>query len=194
MKKDIAFITKTSILYCAISAGFSMLGIFFAEKALQPNPLHFLSLDEVMGHFLWGLVPAIATLSLRYVIIGGAFAVLIDSDHLIGFFPVAALGRLSHSISFGIISLVVLMIVFGKKDYRLGAIAFAGMLSHISFDIFDEGPSFPILAPFYNTAISFSHIDWIYFEIAATVIIGIATLLTRRKTLVNLDHSTLYKK
>ncbi|MGI0075577.1 MAG: hypothetical protein ACREA5_06510, partial [Nitrosotalea sp.] len=107
--------------------------------------------------------------------------VLIDSDHLIGLTHIDALGRMSHSISFGIISLVVMMILFDKKDWRLGAISFAAVFSHISFDIFDGDPKFPIFTPFYNHLISFPKLDWLYFEIMAIIIIGIATMFTREK-------------
>lgn len=180
-KRDISKTVKIVLTYCALSAAFSLVGIFLAEKGPLGNPLGGITLHEITGHILFGLVAGIVTLSLRYTIISGAFAVLIDSDHLIGLIHIDALERMSHSISFGVIALVTMMMLFGKKDLRLGAIALAAVFSHISFDIFDGDPKFPIFTPFYNHLISFPKLDWLYFEIIAIIIIGIATIFTREK-------------
>lgn len=179
IKKETRFILKTSLLFCILSAAFSFIGIFLAEKGALGNPVGGITPHEIIGHALWGLVFGLVTLSLRYTLIAGAFAVLIDSDHLIALTYIDALGRLSHSISFGVLAFLILVLV-GKKDWKLGAIAFAAVLSHISFDIFAGDPKFPILAPFYNHQISFANIDWLYFELAAIVIVGIATLVQAR--------------
>lgn len=179
-KKDIKYIIKTALVYCALSATFSLIGLFLAEKGPLPNPIGSLSIQEITGHFLWGIIIGLVTLSVRYILIAGLFAVLIDSDHLIGLTHFDALGRISHSISFGIVSLVVLTILFGKKDWRLATIAFAAVLSHISFDIFDGDSKFPIFSPFYNHMISFTHTDWLYFEIAAVIMVGVVLLIQKR--------------
>ena len=175
----IKFILKTAIIFCTLSAAFSFLGIFLAEKGPLGNPVGGITLYEIGGHVLWGFVFGSVTLSLRYTIVAGAFAVLIDSDHLIALTHIDALGRMSHSVSFGIIACLVL-VLYGKKDWRLGAISFGAVLSHISFDIFAGDPLFPIFAPFYNHQISFSHESWIYFELGAIIIVGIATLIHKK--------------
>jgi hypothetical protein len=176
----ISFIIKTILVFCALSSAFSLVGLLLPEKGPLSNPVGDLTIHEIAGHFVWGLVFGAVTLSLRYTILAGFFAVLIDSDHLIGLTHLDALGRMSHSISFGIIACMVLMVSFGKKDWKLGAIAFSAVLSHVSFDIFDGDPKFPIFAPFYNHPISFTHIDWLYFEIAAIIIVGIVTVLAKK--------------
>lgn len=185
LKKDARFIIKIALLYCALSAAFSFVGIFIAQKGPLENPIGSLTVNEVVGHFLWGLLVGAVTLSLRYTIIAGAFAVLIDSDHVIAFTHIDALFRMSHSISFGIISLVVLIILTGKRDWRIGAIAFAAVLSHVSFDIFAGDPKFPIFSPFYNSQISFSQVDWIYFEVIAIVIVGVVNLIQKRRDAIS---------
>ena len=184
MKLDTSFIIKTSILYCVLSASFSLLGIFLVEKGVGPQtvPETAYSTQEVIGHITWGLIVGAATLSIRYFLLSGSFALLIDSDHLLQLLPIAAVSRMSHSITFGIISVVIMMLIFGKKDYLLGAVAAAGLLTHLSYDTFTgKYPTFPIFAPFYNSAIHFQTIDWIFFEITAVVIIGFVTLLTRQR-------------
>lgn len=184
--KSIWDIVKIAGLYCILSASFSFLGIFAAEKGPLENPTGSLNLHEVSGHILWGLVAGAATLSLRYTILASLFAILIDSDHLIAFTHLDALSRMSHSIVFGILSVIVIMVLFGKRDYRLGAVVIAGLLSHISFDIFSGDDSkFPIFLPFYNHDVSFPNTYWIYFEIAAIIIVGIITLIQKRTSKIS---------
>jgi hypothetical protein len=182
-KKGTSFVIKTSLLFCALSAAFSFVGMLLPEKGPLPNPSGGLNIHEIGGHLLWGLAAGAAFLSARYVIITGIFAVLIDSDHLIALLHADALSRMSHSITFGTIAVIVLMALFGRKDYRLGAAAFAALLSHISFDIFaGNGGKFPLFVPFYNHQVIFPSQDWIYFEITAVVIVGIVTILTATKS------------
>lgn len=181
-KRDTAYIVKASLLFCSLSAAFSLAGLMLPEKTAQPNPTGGLNIHEIGGHLLWGLVPGAAFLSVRYAITTGLFAVLIDSDHLVALLHVEALSRMSHSIAFGAIAVVILLLVFGRKDYRLGATAFAGLLAHISFDTFaGEDGKFPLFTPFYNHQIVFPNSDWIVFEAIAVAIAVLALALSRRK-------------
>lgn len=182
LKKDTSFVIKTVILFCILSAAFSFVGMLLPEKGPLPNPSGGLNIREIGGHLIWGLVAGAVFLSVRYVIITGLFAVLIDSDHLIALLHVDALSRMSHSITFGAIAVIVLMVLFGRKDYRLGVAAIAGVLSHLSFDTFlGRDGRFPLFVPFYNHQIVFANQDWIYFEIAAIAIVGAVMLLIKRK-------------
>lgn len=184
MNKDAAIVVKTSLVFCALSAAFSLAGLFLPERGLLPNPSGGLNLHEISGHMLWGLVAGSVFLSARYAIMTGLFAVLIDSDHLIALLHVNAMERMSHSIAFGIIAVIVLMALFGRRDYRLGAAAFAGVLSHLSFDTFagNDG-KFPLFTPFYNHQIIFPNIDWIYLEVAAVAVAGFVAVLMAKKSM-----------
>jgi len=77
-----------------------------------------------------------ATIKLRYFLLAGSFAILIGSDHLIGLWNIETVPRMGHSIAFGIIAAIILMLLFGKRNYILGATAFGGLLAHLSFDGF----------------------------------------------------------
>ena len=184
MKIDTKFILEASVTYTVLSAAFSVIGIFFVpERTLLPNPLTngSLTAEEVIVHIIWGLIACAVTLRLKYFLLGGLFATLVDSDHLVNLLNIEALSRMSHSITFGIISVVVIMLVFGRKDVLLGATAFAGLLSHMSYDIFIDDTNFPLFTPFYNLAIPFHRTDWIFFEIAAVLIMIIATIIVRKQ-------------
>ena len=178
------FVVSVSLVYCAISAGFSLVGTVLPDRMVLLNPIEHgsLSVKEIGGHFIWGLVAGIVTLRLRYILLGGILAVLIDSDHLIGIvFPGKAIPRMSHSITFAVLSTIILSLVFSKKDYRLGAIAFTSVLAHISYDMFEDSYGFPIFTPFVNKIINIPRTDWIVFEIAAICIVGIVSFIVTRK-------------
>ena len=181
MKLQPLFIVKASMLYCVLSAGFSIVGMLLPEKSIQINLLTSFNLQEIIGHVVWGLIAGAISLSLRYCLLGGIFALLIDSDHLVGLLHVETFSRMSHSIFFGIISVIVMMAVFGKRDYLLGAMAISGLLAHLSYDtLIDTYSEFPIFIPFYDKMIHLQHSDWIFLEIMAIAIVGSATLLKRK--------------
>lgn len=180
-KQSIIFVVGVSLVYCSLSAGFSLVGIVLPDKMILPNPIASLSVNEIAGHFVWGAVAGIVTLKLRYILLGGLLAVLIDSDHLVARLHVEAIPRMSHSITFAIISMIVMMLIFRNKDYRLGAIVATSVLTHISYDMFDSEYGFPIFSPFLNKIIQFPQTDWLVFEIAAIVIVGIVSFFVTRK-------------
>jgi hypothetical protein len=182
-RKDILFVVVVSLVYCSLSAGFSLVSTILPDRMVLLNPIEHgsLSLKEIGGHFIWGAVAGIVTLRLKYILLGGLLAVLIDSDHLVGLLHIEGIPRMSHSITFAIISMIVLMLVFHKKDYRLGAIAATSVLTHISYDMFDGGYGFPFFTPLVNKIIEFPRTYWLAFEIAAIIIIGIVSVIVTRK-------------
>lgn len=183
--KDIYFVIIVSLVYCAVSAIFSLASIFYPDKYPQINPLTYGSLNirEVGGHFIWGLAAGLATLRIRYALLGGTFATVIDSDHLIGLLQLDGLPRMAHSILFAAISVIVLMAIFGRRDYILGTVAATSVLTHISYDIFNDQVGFPLFTPILNRMIIFPTMDWILFEIAAVVIVAIVCFYVRIKGL-----------
>ena len=89
---------------------------------------------------------------------------------------------MSHSIFFGILSVIVIMMIFGKRNYLLGAITITALLAHLSFDIFvDKYSEFPIFTPFYNSMIHFQSTNWVLLEIVAVIITGSATIIQRKQ-------------
>ncbi|MDE1844052.1 MAG: hypothetical protein KGI10_01830 [Thaumarchaeota archaeon] len=182
-KKDVLFVIGVSAVYCSLAAGFSLVSTILPDKMVLTNPIEYgsLSLKEITGHFAWGVVAAIVTLRVRYILLGGFLAVLIDSDHLIGLLHVEGIPRMGHSITFAIVAVVVLMLVFHKNDYRLGAIVGTSILTHVSYDIFSTEYGFPIFTPFVNKIIQFPREDWVLFEIVAIAIIGIVSFVVTRK-------------
>jgi len=181
---NFAFIIKTSTLFAVLAAVFSIIGLFLPGAYFVGNPLEVsgISVEHVVGHVMWGLMIGIVTFSMRYFFIGGIFTIILDSDHLIQFFGIEVVPRMAHSISFGLIAIFVMMMVFGKRDYVLGAISFAAVLSHISFDILlGGGSTFPFFTPFSSEVIIFQELDWILMQIGAVILVGISVFISRRK-------------
>ena len=72
----------------------------------------------------------------------------------------------------------------GKRDYILGAVSFTAVLAHVSFDILIGGTtSFPLFIPLQNEMITLQGYDWVFSLVAAIVIVGMITLLTKRMTI-----------
>ena len=181
---SIFFIGKTSIVYGVLAFSFSMLGLILPNTFLVGNPLEVsgISFEHVFGHIMWGLVAGIVSFSFRYAIISGLFPIILDFDHLIQFFGIEMIPRMAHSIIFGLIAVGVMMVIFNKKDLRLGAIAIAAVFSHMSFDIFlVGGTEFPIFAPFTSENITFSESYWILFQFISITIIFVASIIFFKK-------------
>lgn len=178
-KKDILFVVGVSVIYCSLSASFSLVSTILPDKMVLANPIDHGSLNirEITGHFIWGAVAALVTLQVRYILLGGLLAVLIDSDHLVGLLHVEGIPRMSHSITFAIIATVVLIMIFRGNRYQLGAIVSTSIVTHISYDVFDGEFGFPIMTPFVNKIIQFPKTDWIIFEIVAIATVGIISLI-----------------
>jgi len=181
---NFVFIIKTSILYGILAAVFSLFGPSLPSSYLVGSPLEVsgISAEHVIGHVMWGLMIGLVTLRLRYFLIAGIFPIILDSDHLIQFLGIEVVPRMAHSVSFGLIAILVMMMVFGKRDYLLGAISFAAVLSHISFDILLGGTTeFPLFTPFITEVTIFQGLDWIWMEIGAVILVGISVFISRRK-------------
>jgi hypothetical protein len=190
VSKQIKFFIKSCIIFSILSFGFSLTGFFFPDDSyiigspfLISNP----SLEHILGHVFFGMIAGVLSLRLNYVFLTGAFALLIDADHLLQLFNVEMIARMAHSMPFAVIMAVIMLYVFGKKDYRLAVISFSAILSHIAFDVWLGGQifpnstsEFPLFSPFTIETIKFQGFDWLYLEILAIVIVGAIVMLNRR--------------
>ena len=190
ISKQIKFFIKSCAIFSILSFCFSLTGFLFPDDSYiigspfivsSPTPEH------ILGHVLFGMIAGAISLSLRYVFLSGALALLLDADHLLQFFDVEMIARMVHSLPFAIIIAVIMLYIFGKKDYRLAAISFSAIVSHIAYDILFVGQiypgsasGFPLFSPFTVEIIKFQGLDWLYLEILAIVIIGVIAILDRK--------------
>ena len=192
MKDVLKFILKNSIIFALVSFGFSAIGAFFPESEFTiviGNPLVVSSVtyEHVLGHVFWGAIIGLGTLSIRYIIIGGSFAIFLDSDHLLQFLDIELVSRMSHSIPFAVIVTIVFFVISKGKDVRLCAVAFGAILSHIAFDIFladvalGTGTNFPLFSPFTFETVSLQGLDWLGIQIVGVSLVAITSYFFKRK-------------
>jgi len=195
LSEQIKFFIKSCAIFSVLSFGFSLTGFLFPDDAyVIGNPLIVSSptFEHVFGHIAFGIIAGAISLSLRYVFLSGALALLIDADHLLQFFDVEMISRMVHSLPFAIIIAVIMLYIFGKKDYRLAAISFSAIISHIAFDVWLVGQihpgssgEFPLFSPFTVEIIKFQGLDWLYLEIIAIAIVGVIAVLNRKISIKN---------
>ena len=192
LKDIIKFILKNSIIFAIVSFSFSMIGAFFPESEFTfviGNPLVVSSVtyEHVLGHIFWGAVIGLGTLSIRYIILGGSFAIFLDSDHLLQFLDIELVSRMSHSIPFAVIVSIVFFVVLRGKDIRICAVAFGAVLSHIAFDVFladvllNSATKFPLFSPFTFETVSLQGLDWLGIQIIGVSIVAITSYFFKRK-------------
>ena len=196
ISKQIKFFIKSCVIFSILSFGFSLTGFTFHadDSSIIGNPLIVSnpSLEHILGHVFFGMIAGVLSLRLRYVFVAGAFALLVDADHLLQFFNVEMIPRMVHSLPFAIIIAVIMLYVFGKKDYRLAAISFSAIISHIAYDVLFVGQiypgstsGFPLFSPFTVEIIQFQGLDWLYLEILAIAIVGVIAILDRKISIKN---------
>jgi len=195
ISEQIKFFVKSCVIFSILSFGFSLTGFLFPDDSYiigSPLIVSSLTLEHIFGHLAFGIIAGAISLSLRYVFLSGALALLVDADHLLQFLDVEMISRMAHSLPFAIIIAVIMLYVFGKKDYRLAAISFSAIISHIAFDTWLAGQihpgstsGFPLFAPLTLEIIKFQGLDWLYLEILAVVIIGIIAVLNRKISIKN---------
>ena len=192
LKDIIRFILKNSIIFAFVSFAFSMIGAFFPESEFTfviGNPLVVSSVtyEHVLGHIFWGAVIGLGTLSIRYIILGGSFAIFLDSDHLLQFLDIELVSRMSHSIPFAVIVSIVFFVILRGKDIRICAVAFGAVLSHIAFDVFladvllNSATKFPLFSPFTFETVSLQGLDWLGIQIIGVSIVAITSYFFKRK-------------
>ena len=195
VSEQIKFFIKSCVIFSVLSFGFSLTGFLFPDDSyIIGNPLVVSSptLEHIFGHVAFGIIAGAISLSLRYVFLSGALALLVDADHLLQFLDVEMISRMVHSLPFAIIIAVIMLYVFGKKDYRLAAISFSAIISHIAFDTWlagqvhpDSTSGFPLFSPLTLEIFQLRGLDWLYLEILAVVIIGIIAVLDRKISIKN---------
>jgi len=195
LSEQIKFFIKACVVFSILSFGFSLTGFLFPDDSyIIGSPLIVSSptLEHIFGHLAFGIIAGAISLSLRYVFLSGALALLVDADHLLQFFNVEMISRFVHSFPFAIIIAVIMLYAFGKKDYRLAAISFSAIISHIAFDTLLVGQihpgstgGFPLFSPLTLEIFQLQGLDWLYLEILAVVIIGIIAVLNRKISIKN---------
>lgn len=202
------FWLKTSILYAIIAFGFSLLTLTVQTdcnwcEVENPNLLESELIIHMLGHSAFGMLVAIPTWRIKYIISGGLFVVALDFDHVLRYIVriiednivftdlgIDLISRSGHSIMFGLIVAIIIMMVYGRKDYLLGAVSGAAVFGHMAFDTFGNTGVFPLLMPFTNEVYYFSQESWILMMVTGLSIVMLGKTLTWRKEYLEKQLST----
>ncbi len=176
-----SYLLKTTFVFALVAAGFSLIGLILPWASPPGDPFASATVEHIVGHIVWGMVAAFATLSFRYVFVGGLFALVLDADHLLNFFNIDMVIRMGHSIPFALLALIGMMLIFGRRDLLLGSISFAAVFSHMSLDTFLDAGEFPILTPFSDHISVFEGTDWIILQLVAISVVVVAKLIVDKK-------------
>lgn len=171
---------KEIFLYGTLSFLFSIIGIFLPFQSPSDNPLDSATIEHIVGHIFWGMMAAILTLKFRYIFLSGLFALILDADHFVSFFGIDVVIRMGHSIPFAVLAAFSMMLIFRKRDYLLGAIAFGAVFSHMSFDTLRGSGTFPIFTPFSEFVTNFNDLDWIILQLIAVGVIIAVKLISKK--------------
>jgi len=192
IRDNLKNILKLSVCFAFISFSFSVIGGVVPESEhsyVVGNPFEHnsVTIEHIFGHIFWGAIIGIGGLSIRYIILGGSFAILLDTDHLLQFLDIEMIARMSHSIPFAIITAIVFYLIFSKRDIILATISFSAVLSHLAFDIFiadvafNSSTAFPLFSPIILNDFALGGITWLYLQIVAVIIVLIPGILNKRK-------------
>ena len=103
---------STVFLIASIFGALAFLYSFFGLLSNQTTPrfdtFGSLTPQEVGGHFLFGYIVALPTRNLKIGVLAGLMALTIDADHLLMAAGADVQGRISHSVSFAILSSVLI--------------------------------------------------------------------------------------
>ena len=112
---SVYFIVKSCLVYGGVAFVFSIFSLVLPNAFLVGNPLEISTTtpEHVIGHIVWGLIPGLAFLSLRYIILAGLFPIILDADHLLQFLEIEMVPRMAHSMPFILVAIVVMMLLFG---------------------------------------------------------------------------------
>ncbi len=175
------YLLKTTFVFALVAAGFSLIGLILPWALPPEDPLESATVEHIMGHIVWGMVAAFATLSFKHIFAGGLFALILDVDHFVNFLNVDMVIRMGHSIPFALLALIGMMLIFGRRDLLLGSISFAAVFSHMSLDTFLDAGEFPILTPFSDHISVFEGTDWIILQLVAISVVAVAKLIVNKK-------------
>jgi hypothetical protein len=110
-----------SLVFGALGFLYSFIG-FFDHQRENINSLDLfneLTIQEIGGHFLFGFIVSIPLKNVKISILTGLMALTIDSDHLLNATGFDIQGRMDHSISFAILSSILMSIITAKIHYKV---------------------------------------------------------------------------
>lgn len=178
-------ILRVAVAYALMALAWSLLAFLTPERPTviaeyHPGFLFF----EIGGHLMFGMLVGAMTGDASLVILAGAFATLIDADHLMSIFFLPVLDRTAHSVFFAVLaSLSFGYATRGERRFnvRIAGLVVGAILAHLSYDTLLFNGNFPLLAPFSFQIYSFPQWFWLVFECMGVSVVLLASWLAPRR-------------
>jgi hypothetical protein len=106
-------------IFGALAFLYSFWGLLSNQTTARFDTFGSLTPQEIGGHFLFGYIVALPTRNLKLGVLAGLMALTIDADHLLNAAGVDVQGRMSHSISFAILSSVLIGLIASQILHRI---------------------------------------------------------------------------
>src|ERR671930_1524943 len=100
-----------SSLFGALGFLYSFFGLLEQQRAksiIPLEPFRLLTLQEIGGHFLFGVIVSLPSKNQKMGLLTGLMAVTIDSDHFLNLAGFHVQLRIDHSIPFAILSSILI--------------------------------------------------------------------------------------
>lgn len=108
-----------ALAFGALAFLYSFVGFFSNEiNNIRTFGVGSLSPQEIGGHFLFGYVVALPTRNLKMCVLTGLMALTIDADHLLNAAGFDIQSRMGHSVSFAILSSVIIGFIVSQIFQR----------------------------------------------------------------------------
>jgi len=175
--RRLGWVASIAVPFVLFALAYSSLGF------LHPQHVHLHeysvpgAFEEVGGHILFGFLVALPFMDLNLLLLSGSFAILVDSDHLLGALNLPVASRIDHSLLFILASSAFVYAICrwkkldGRMTVKTVSLVPAAILSHLSYDVLASygifgglGYAFPLFAPFSFTLVYFPGYSWIALE------------------------------
>jgi len=112
-----------ALAFGALAFPYSFIGFFSNEvnNIITFDAFCSLTPQEIEGHFLFGYVVALPTRNLKMGVLSGLLALTIDADHLLNAAGFDIQARMGHSVSFAILSSVLIGLMVSKIFRKVSA-------------------------------------------------------------------------
>src|SRR5919199_3898615 len=113
--KSFCAIISLAIIFGLLGFAYSFFGLLDKnQNIVSLEPFRLLTINEIGGHFLFGVIVSIPMRNVKVSILMGLMALTIDSDHLLNLSGFHIQARIDHSIPFGIMSSILMGFVAGR--------------------------------------------------------------------------------
>src|SRR5919198_5443815 len=119
--KSLGAIISLAVIFGLLGFVYSFFGLLdkTEKNIISLEPFRLLTLNELGGHFLFGVVISIPLRSIKASILIGLMALTIDSDHLLNIAGFHIQGRVDHSIPFAIVSSILMGFIADKIYFKI---------------------------------------------------------------------------